>query len=88
MERVPKKNPDIIWKNVQGETLLLNPVSGRYYGLNKVGCSFWEKVDGTRSLSEIAALLLDEFNVEKARLLKDLEELIKTLTENRLLTLD
>jgi hypothetical protein len=45
-------------------------------------------VDGTRSLSEIAALLLDEFNVEKARLLKDLEELIKTLTENRLLTLD
>ncbi|PKN51757.1 MAG: PqqD family protein [Deltaproteobacteria bacterium HGW-Deltaproteobacteria-13] len=88
MERIPKKNPDIIWKNVRGEIVLLNPVTGKYYGLNKVGCAFWEKIDGTKSLSDISALLLDEFNVEKERLLKDLEALIKTLTENKLVTLD
>jgi Coenzyme PQQ synthesis protein D (PqqD) len=88
MEKVPKKNPDIIWKNVRGETVLLNPVSGKYYGLNKVGCAFWEKVDGERGTAEITALLLEEFNVEKERLVKDLEDLITTLTENNLLTLD
>ena len=38
MERVPKKNPDIIWTNLRGEIVLLNSVSGRYYGLKKVGC--------------------------------------------------
>lgn len=88
MERVPKKNPDIIWKNVKGEIVLLNPVSGKYYGLNKVGCAFWEKVDGKRSLSEIASLLLEDFNVEKERLVKDIEDLMKTLTGNNLVTLD
>jgi hypothetical protein len=88
MERVPKKNPDIIWRNIKGEIVLLNSISGRYYGLNKVGCAFWEKIDGKRSLSEIAALLLEEFNVEKERLRKDIEELMTLLTENKLVTLD
>jgi hypothetical protein len=88
MEKVPKKNPDIISKNVKGEIVLLNSVSGKYYGLNKVGCAFWEKIDGKRNLSEITALLFDEFNVEKERLIKDIDELMSTLTENKLVTLD
>lgn len=87
-KKIPKKNPDIIWKNVRGETVLLNPESGKYYGLNKVGCAFWEKVDGKKSVSEIADLLLDEFSVEKDRLLKDLEDLLTTLTENNLIKMD
>lgn len=88
MERVPKKNPEIIGKHVKGEIVLLNPVSGKYYGLNKGGGAFWEKIDGARSVAEIAAMLLDEFNVEKERLLKDLDDLIKSLTENKLITFD
>jgi hypothetical protein len=88
MERVPKKNQDIIGKNVRGEMVLLNPLSGKYYGLNKVGCAFWEKVDGKRSLSEIVSLLLEDFNVEKERLIQDIEDLMKTLTENKLITFD
>ncbi|KFO67378.1 hypothetical protein ER57_11235 [Smithella sp. SCADC] len=85
---MPKKNPEIIAKNVRGEMVLLNPLSGKYYGLNKVGCAFWEKADGTRTLPEIVSLLLEDFNVERERLTKDIEDLIKSLTENKLVTLD
>ncbi|MCU0614903.1 MAG: PqqD family protein [Desulfobacterales bacterium] len=88
MERIPKKNPDIIWNNVRGETVLLNSTSGRYYGLNKVGCAFWEKIDGKRSLAEIVELMLEQFNVEKEILVKDIKDLTKNLTENNLVTLD
>lgn len=88
MKKIPKKNPDIIWKNVRGETVLLNPTSGKYYGLNKVGCAFWEKVDGKRAMPEIADLLLAEFTVEREELLQDLEDLLKALTENNLITID
>jgi hypothetical protein len=88
MEKIPKKNPEIIAKTVRGEMVLLNPVSGKYYGLNKVGCAFWEKIDGYRSLPQIIALLLEDFNVERERLTKDIEDLMKSLTENKLVTLD
>ena len=88
MERFPKKNLDIIAKNVRGGMVLLNPLSGKYYGLNKVGCAFWEKIDGKRNLSEIVTLLLEDFNVEKERLIQDIEDLIKTLIENKLVTFD
>ena len=88
MERIPKKNPEIVVKTVRGEMVLLNPVSGKYYGLNKVGCAFWGKMDGKRSLPEIVSLLLEDFNVERERLSGDIEDLMKSLTENKLLTLD
>lgn len=88
MEKALKKNPDVIWKNIRGESVLLNPITGKYYGLNKVGCSFWEKIDGFRNSSDIATLMLEEFNVTKEILWQDLEDLIKNLTENNLLTFD
>lgn len=88
METIPKRNPDIIWNNVRGETVLLNSTSGRYYGLNKVGCAFWEKIDGKRSLTEIVELMHQQFNVEKEILVKDIEDLTKTLAENNLVILD
>ena len=88
MEKSLKKNPDIIWKNIRGESVLLNPMTGKYYGLNKVGCSFWEKIDGARTLSDITTLMLEEFNVTRETLLKDLEDLMKKLIENNIITLD
>jgi len=87
MNNIPQKNPDIIWKNLKGETVLLNPITGKYYGLNSVGCAFWEKADGCRSMAEIETLMLQEFNVEQERLSRDLGDLIKTLSENGLVTL-
>lgn len=88
MEKSLKKNPDIIWKNIRGESVLLNPMTGKYYGLNKVGCSFWEKIDGIRTLSDITTLMLEEFNVTGEILSKDLEDLMKKLIENNIITLD
>jgi hypothetical protein len=88
MERILKKNPEIIAKNVREEMVLLNPLNGKYYGLNRVGRAFWEKIDGERGLSDIITLLLEEFNVERERLSKDVEDLLKSLIENNLLTLD
>jgi len=88
MEKILKKNPEIVWKNIRGESVLLNAVTGKYYGLNKVGCSFWEKIDGTRSLAQIAELMLEEFNVDRETLEGDLEALTKKLIENNLVLME
>lgn len=88
MEKIFKKNPDIISKSLRDEIVLLNPVTGKYYGLNRVGCAFWEKIDGVRNLEQIVSLMLEEFNVDKTTLADDLEALTKKLLENNLIEVE
>lgn len=86
MEKIPVKNKNIIWREVKGEGVLLNPREGRYFGLTKVACSFWEKVDGERTTGEIIDLLLKEYDVDKEVLVKDLSELADSLESEKLLS--
>ena len=80
------KNQDFIWSEVGGEAVLLNVESGDYFGLNDVGLSFWEKIDGQTPLSKIISLMLDEYEVEEPVLLQDLDELSAQMLSKGLLT--
>ena len=87
MKRIPVRDEDIVWRNLDGEAVLLNPQSGKYYGMNTVGCSFWEKIDGTRTLSDIVDLLLEEYDVERETLVSDINELAANLEKSNIITL-
>jgi hypothetical protein len=84
---VVSKNQDVIWREVDGETVLLNPVTGRYFGLNRVACSFWNKVDGKTTLEQIIEQLLEEYEVEREVLSQDIRDLAAALAEYQLLML-
>ena len=86
MKIIPQKNSDIIWRNIIGEAVLLNPLDGSYFGLNIVGCSFWEKVDGEKTIEEIIDLLLQEYKVERDVLVSDIEEFVKSLENKGLIS--
>jgi hypothetical protein len=79
------KNQEFIWSELGGEAVLLNVTSGDYFGLNEVGLSFWEKVDGHSSMSQIVTRMLEEYEVEKAELARDLNELASQMESNGLL---
>ncbi len=86
MQRIPIRNEEIVWRNLEGEAVLLNPNSGKYYGLNEVGCSFWEKVNGTNSLESIINLLLEEYDVERETLEQDIIELATNMEERKIIS--
>ena len=66
-------------REVDGELVLLNPTSGRYYGLDRVGLAMWEALSAGESVETARAQLLDRFDVEPTRLEQDLERLIGEL---------
>jgi hypothetical protein len=84
---VPKIG-DVIWQELEGEAVLLNPKTGEYFGLNDVGCSFWKKVDGRLSFEEIINELLKEYDVNKDELERDLAELIGKMVHYRLVSIE
>ncbi len=87
LKGVPKRGK-VVWQNLEGEAVLLNPDTGDYFGLNEVACSFWEKVDGARSIEEILEGLLKEYEVERDELFRDIMELIERMRPYNLLSFE
>jgi hypothetical protein len=85
LSKIASPNQDIVWRNLQGEAVLLNRQNGRYFGLNAVGCAVWEKMDGARTVAEIIQLLLSEYNVPEDVLTMDVLELMDRMHTEGLL---
>lgn len=86
MNRILIKNQQVIGRSMQGETIILDPMTGRYFGLNMVGCSFWDNIDGINTIDQITDILLEEYAVEKAQLQADLLSLTRDLADHNLIT--
>ena len=78
----------VLDQELDGEIVLLDLKSGVYFGLNEVGSRMWTHLSLVGDLDEIMGLLLDEFDVDKDTLLKDLHELCHRLKSLELITLE
>lgn len=70
---------DVIFHEVEGETVLLDLSRGTYYGFDGVATRMWKALLGSSSISEACAKLLEEFEVEPETLQKDLEVFLEKL---------
>ncbi|MDH4079263.1 MAG: PqqD family protein [Nitrospira sp.] len=82
---VLRSSPDVQGTSMDGETVLLDLSSGRYYTLNRVGSVIWEQCTGDKTISDIQAVLCDRFDVAPERALDDLVTLVNELTQEGLL---
>lgn len=78
-------SPDVQSASLEGETVLLNVSTGRYYTLNRVGSVIWEHCTGHNTISDIHAVLCRRFEVAPERVLEDLVALINQLVQEGLL---
>jgi hypothetical protein len=80
-----RPSPDVQGTSMEGETVLLNLSSGRYYTLNRLGSVIWEHCNGHSTISDIHALLCDRFEVAPDLALDDLVALVNQLVQEGLL---
>ena len=80
--------PDVVFREVQGEAVLLSLSTGQYFGLNRVGTAMWRALAETGTVSSARASLLGTLDVEAGQLQADLDELIRTLVRNQLLRIE
>ena len=83
-----KANRDVVFRDLQGELVLLNLKSGVYFGLDPVGTRMWQLLHEHRSLHEVLAALLDEYDVAETRCERDLVGFVRALVENELVNLE
>jgi hypothetical protein len=80
-----RPNPDVQGTTMDGETVLLDLSSGRYYTLNQLGSIIWEQCKKRQAISAIHAALCERFEVSAAQALDDLVALINKLIQEGLL---
>ena len=84
LERCYQKNPDIVFRKVADEYILV-PIRQNVgdlesiYTLNEVAARIWELIDGKRKAKEIKDKIMEEFEVTPEEIEKDLTELLQKL---------
>ena len=77
---------DVLFQELNGESVLLNLSTGVYLGLNQVGTRIWELLQADGALSTVMAKLLDEYDVAEETLSKDLLSLVSQMETQGLLS--
>jgi hypothetical protein len=73
-------HPDVVWRLVEGEVVLLNITTGQYYSLDEVGTRVWSLLPAAGSSIEgLRNALLEEFDADPAVIDRDLQDLFSRL---------
>lgn len=80
------RKPDrVVARTLEGEAVLLDLESERYFGLDEVGTRMWSELAATGSVTAAFEVLRSEYDVDPAVLRRDLEELASRLVQAGLL---
>ena len=79
---------DVVFRDLEGEMVLLNLNTGVYFGLDPVGTAVWRLIDGFRSAPEIVAAMTAEYDVEAETCRGDLARFLDDLRANDLIEID
>jgi hypothetical protein len=80
-----KHSADVVFRDLEGEAVILDLASGTYFGLNEVGTRVWRLVDEGRDASQIVEIVASEYQADRATIARDVERLLDDLRTRRLI---
>ena len=81
-----QRNATVLWRELDGEAILLNPKEGCSYNLNHIGTLIWKMLDGDHTPDKIAKTICELYEVAYEQALQDVERLLDELRDNNLLS--
>jgi hypothetical protein len=79
---------DVLLQAVDNEAVLLDLAAGMYFSLNEVGLAFWQAVESGASLRAARDRLLNDYEVDRDTLSRDLLELVDRLQQHGLVRVE
>lgn len=79
---------NVMLAEADGEMVLLNTLTGQVFGLDSIGCRFWEHITTSKTYENTLECLLNEFDVMPEKLQVDFKEFIAKLEKVGLIAVD
>jgi hypothetical protein len=74
-------NPDVLWRVVGKEALLLDTTSGNYFSLNPVATAIWVRMTSGESPEQISEGIAATYSISVERARDDIHELITEMKD-------
>jgi hypothetical protein len=78
-------SPEVLFRDVDGEAVILNLKNGKYYGLDPVGTRMWTVLAEQKELRAAHRLLLEEYEVGAEQLEQDLVAFVDKMAGHALM---
>lgn len=75
---------DVLFQELQGESVLLNLKTGVYLGLDRLGTRIWQLLQEDGALSKVVEVILQEYDVTPERFGQDLLSLVGQMEQQGL----
>ena len=80
-----QKNPVLAWREIDEETIIISPGESVMHELNDTGSFVWRNIDGHRNVRDLAAMLVERYEVAPEVALTDTQSLLEELSTRKLL---
>lgn len=87
IEDVVQVNEDAVFRELDGEAVILNLDTGIYFGLNETGTRIWNLIAEHGSLQRAAETMVEEYEAPRSSLENDILQLVGQLLEKGLVDL-
>lgn len=84
MASAPKPNPNLIWRVVDGEAILLDTATGYHFSLDPIGTEIWQSLQASESIDDIVARIARTYAVDSNVVRADVAEFVNELQSARL----
>src|SRR5262245_3491533 len=78
-------SPDVVFRDLEGEAVILDLASGTYFGLNAVATRVWRLLDEGRPFTAIVDAIAEEFDAVRGDVERDVAALLHDLQARRLI---
>ena len=78
-------HPDVVYKELEREYILVNLKTDRIFSLNATGSLFWRYLLEDQNLEQIAARIEEEYEIDHQALMNEIETLVEKLLDERML---
>ncbi|MBD3415093.1 MAG: PqqD family peptide modification chaperone [Candidatus Aminicenantes bacterium] len=84
-------SPDVVARDIEGELIIVPLTSGigdmedELFTLNQTGKAVWEKMDGHRTVEDIASFLSGQYNAEPGEIKEDVTGLLEELLRRKII---
>lgn len=75
------RDPDLVAADMDGDLVMMSIDNGEYYGVGGVGPRIWELLESPRTVEQITAAIVEEFEVEADTCREDMLGFIRQLLD-------